>query len=127
MKKLVVMAIMLFAIPAFSATALWEHDGVNTVGYTLYFWQSDAPATVYNKSIVGSTIRQMEIDDNLFAPGVEYSFQITAYNTYNESDRSNTAKWTREGFVYGPPNDNLPSILYMKPSGVDSIVIQLTK
>ena len=126
MKKFFVLAIMLFAIPAFSAAVIWEHNGVNTVGYTLYYWQTPAPTNVYTKSVTGSTVRHMILDDNYFAPGVEYSFEMTAYNTIGESVRSATATWTREGVIYGPPADKNPSIMYMKPSGVDSIVIQLT-
>ena len=126
MKKLLVLAILLFASSAMAATATWTHDGVNTSGYTLYFWQSPAPTMIYNKSIAGSTVRSMVVDDNYFVPGVEYSFQMTAYNAAGESVRSATVTWTREGSIYAPPADKIPSTLYMKPNGVDSIVIQLT-
>jgi hypothetical protein len=124
MKKYIVLAIILFAAPAFAATATWTHDGLNTVGYTLYFWRTDTPATVWNKSVTGSTVRTMALDDNLFMPGTEYSFQMTAYNGVGESGRSATAKWTRPG--YTPPGDTLPSSLYLKPTGVDQLIIQLT-
>lgn len=120
------MAIMLFAATSFAATATWEHDGVNTEGYTLYFWKSDAPATVYNKSVTGSTVRTMTLDDNYFMPGVQYSFNMTAYNALGETERSETATWTRPGSAYSPPGDVLPSVMYMKPANIDRLVIDLT-
>ena len=123
MKKLIVFAILLFASTAMAANVNWNHDGVNTTGYTLYFWKSDVPATVYTKSVVGSTVRTMTLDDNIFMPGSEYSFQMTAYSGVGESARSTTAKWTRPG--YTAPVDKLPSSLYLKPTGVDQLIIQL--
>jgi len=126
MKKLLVIAILLFASTAFAATATWQHDGLNMTGggYTLYFWRTDTPAVVYNKTVTGSTTRTMALDDNLFMPGAEYSFQLTAYNGVGESGRSATATYTRPGYV--APADKLPSTMYMKPSGVDQLIIQLT-
>jgi hypothetical protein len=124
MKKLIVIAILLFASSAMAATATWTHDGVNTVGYTLYFWRTDAPATVYTKTVTGAAVRTMALDDNMFMPGAEYSFQLTAYNGVGESGRSATATYTRPGYV--APADKLPSTMYMKPSGVDQLIIQLT-
>ena len=124
MKKLLVIAILLFASSAFAATATWTHDGANTVGYTMYFWKTDSPATVFTKTVTGAAVRTMALDDNLFQPGSEYSFQLTAYNGVGESGRSATATYTRPG--YTAPADKLPSSLYLKPSGVDQLIIQLT-
>ena len=124
MKKLLVIAILLFASTSFAAEAQWQHDGVNTEGYTMYFWRTDTPAVVYTKTVTGATTRKMALDDNWFMPGAEYSFQLTAYNGVGESGRSATATWTRPGYV--APADKLPSSLYLKPSGVDQLIIQLT-
>ena len=125
MKKLIVLsAILLFASTAMAANVTWTHDGLNTVGYTLYFFKSDTPATVYTKSVLGSTVWTMTLHVNIFMPGSEYSFQMTAYSGVGESARSTTAKWTRPG--YTAPVDKLPSSLYLKPTGVDQLIIQLT-
>jgi hypothetical protein len=123
-KLLIIAAILLFASTAFAATATWQHDGVNTVGYTMYFWKTDSPATVYTKTVTGAAVRTMALDDNMFMPGAEYSFQLTAYNGTGESGRSATATYTRPGYI--APADKLPSTMYMKPSGVDQLIIQLT-
>ena len=125
MKKLfIVSAILFFASTAMAANVTWTHDGVNTTGYTLYFWRTDTPATTYHKTVTGSTTRTMTLDDNIFMPGSEYSFQMTAYNGVGESGRSTTARWTRPG--YTAPADSLPSTMYMRPTGIDQLVIQLT-
>jgi hypothetical protein len=125
MKKLfIVSAILFFASTAMAANVTWTHDGVNTTGYTLYFWRTDTPATTYHKTVTGSTTRTMTLDDNIFMPGSEYSFQMTAYSGVGESGRSTTARWTRPG--YTPPADSLPSTMYMRPTGIDQLVIQLT-
>jgi hypothetical protein len=126
MKKLIIIAILLFATSAGAATATWTHDGLNVTGFTLWFYQTAAPANVFNKSVTGATTRSMVLDDNYFAPGVEYSFYITAYNTIDKSANSTTIKWTRAGTAYAAPSDKLPASLYIKPSGVDTIVIDIT-
>jgi len=65
------------------------------------------------------------LDENYFAPGIEYSFQMTAFNAVAESARSNTAIWTRPGGAYTPPPDALPGTLYMRPSNVGTLIIEL--
>ena len=127
MKKLLAIAILLAASQAMALTASWQHDGINTVGYTLWFWQTATPATVYNKTVTGSTIRNMSMSDDYFQPGVEYSFNMSAYNALGESARSTpNVKWTRNLPPYTAPADKVPSVLYMRPSGVDTVIIQLT-
>ena len=110
MKKLLI-AIVFVLIPfmAQAATVAWQHDGVDTVGYTIYFWETDNPGVVYNKSVVGSTVRSMEIQDMYFRPGVQYSFEGVAYNNYATSERSNRATWTRVVDPYSPPPDSMPT------------------
>ena len=127
MKKIVLVLAFVLGIASYGecVTATWTHDGVNTTGYTLYFYKTDTPATVYNKSITGSTVRTMTLDDNLFAPGASYTFYMTAYNATAESAKSSNAVWTRPGQAYTPPTDKLPSVVYVGPNGVSQIVITL--
>jgi hypothetical protein len=127
MKKLIVIAILLIASQAMALTATWTHDGLNTTGYTLWFWQTSTPTNVWNKSFPGSTVRSVAMSDDYFQPGVEYSFSVSAYNTVGESLHSAPAvKWTRSGTAFIPPADKVPSTMYMKPSGVDTLIIQLS-
>jgi hypothetical protein len=126
MKRLIIIAILLIALPCAAATATWTHDGLNVTGFTLWFYQTASPAVVYNKSILGPTVRSMVLDDNYFAPGVEYSFYMTAFNLVDKSGNSAIVKWTRAGVIYAPPSDKLPTTLYLKPSGVDIITIDMT-
>jgi hypothetical protein len=125
MKRLLIIALLLIAVPAGAATATWTHDGISTTGYTIYFWRSDAPASVFNKSILGN-VRTMQLDDGYFAPGIEYSFKINAFNAVDKSPDSVVTKWTRAGAPYSPPTDKVPSVLYLRPSGVDTIIMDLT-
>ena len=112
MKKLIGLTLAIvfcFALSVQAATVTWEHDGQNTVGYTIYFWETDVPTVVYNKSVVGSTVRSMEIQDMYFRPGVQYAFEGVAYNNYATSERSNRATWTRVVDPYSPPADSMPT------------------
>lgn len=127
MKKLIAALAMILCIGthAYALTATWTHDGTNTVGYTLYFWPTATPATVYNKSVTGSTVRTMALDDNYFQPGASYTFTMTAYNSVAESSRCPNVMWTRSGQAYQAPADKLPSVVYVGPNGVNQIVITL--
>lgn len=125
MKKLIAIAILLFASPLFAATVSWQHDGLNTQGYTLYYYRTSAPTDVFTKTVVGSTVRSLELNSDFFAPGVEWSFQMDAYNAYAASAKSATVTWTREGTAYTPPGDRAPSVIYLQPQGVNQIVISL--
>lgn len=122
MKKLIVLTLAIvfcFALTAQAATVQWEHDGLNTVGYTIYFWETAVPGTVYNTSVVGNTVRQLEIDDVYFKGNVEYTFMGKAWNNTQTSDPSNTAVWTRDVPVYVPPEDKLPAEVHIyKPNAV---------
>ena len=80
MKKLIVLTILLIASQAMALTASWTHNGVNTVGYTLWFWQTSTPTAVNNKSVVGSTIRNIAMSVEYFAAGDEYSFSMSAFH-----------------------------------------------
>jgi hypothetical protein len=126
MKKLLIIALLLIAVPAGAATCTWTHDGLNVTGFTLWFYQTATPANVYNKSVLGATTRSMVLDDNYFSPGIEYSFYMTAFNAVDKSANSTTVKWTRAGTAYSPAADKLPTSLYIKPNGVNTIVIDIT-
>jgi hypothetical protein len=122
MKKLIGITLTIvfcFALSAQAATVSWTHDGQNTVGYTIYFWETDVPDKVYNKSVVGSTVRQLEIQDMYFKPGVQYSFEGKAYNNYATSEPSNRATWTRVVDTYAPPVDSMPTtVIIDRPSQI---------
>jgi len=128
MKKLLfALAIIAFALTAQAAdvTFTWDHDGQNVDGFTLYFWQTNQPTTVYNKTVSDGAARSMLIAEYYFAQGIEYSFEMTAYNTYGESDRSNRLLWTRDGTPFSPPADSLPSVMYIRPTKPTVITIEV--
>lgn len=127
MKKLIITLAILFGLAsaAQAVTVTWTHDGVNTQGYTLYFWKTSVPGTVYNKTVTGSTVRTMNVDTNYFELGQSYTFTMSAYNAQGEGPRATNITWTRPGTPYNPAADALPSILYMTPTGIDQIVITL--
>lgn len=110
MKKIILaVAILALAIPSLGATISWQHDGVDTVGYTIYFWETASPSVVYNKSAVGASVRNMVIEDTYFKPNVAYTFTGTAYNTYGESARADEVTWQRAVEIFNPAADLLPT------------------
>ena len=122
MKKLIIiLAIVFLATTAGAANISWTHDGVNTLGYTIYFWQTVDPSNVYNVS-VGVSERSVVVDDKYFAPGVEYSFNGEAYNAVGTSIKSDSAKWTRPGVSYTPPADGLPTVIHLEPTKLTIII-----
>ena len=125
-KLLIIAAILFFASTAFAATATWQHDGLNTDGYTLYFYKSATPTDINTITVYGSTVRSIPLNNGWFAPGVEWTFEVDAFNAYDKSGKSVPVKWAAPGTPYTPPADKTPSVIYMKPSGVDQLIIQLT-
>jgi len=128
MKKLLITLAIIactFTAQAADVTFTWDHDGQNVAGFTLYFWQTNQPTTVYNKTINVGTERTMAMAEQYFAQGVEYSFEMTAYNSYGESERSNRLLWTRDGTPYSPPADTLPSVMYIRPTKPTVITIEV--
>ena len=113
-KLLIILAIIALAIPAVAADVrvTWNHDGQNVLGFTIYFWETQKPAVVYNKSVADPTARSM-----IFAvvPDVEYTYEGTAWNQYYESKKSNQLKYTAPGPVYGPPSDSMPDVPDITP------------
>ena len=79
MKKLIIAMALLFGLSSMAqaATVTWEHDGQNTVGYTLYFWKTSVPGTKYNMTVTGSSTRTMTVDTNYFELGTSYTFVIS--------------------------------------------------
>ena len=127
MKKLLIaLAIIAFAFTAQAADlqVTWDHSG-GADGFVLYFWQTSIPGNVYNKTVPGGTVRELLLPDQYFALGVEYSFEMVAYNSYGESDRSNRLAWTRPGTPYVVPGDVMPSTIYIKPTKPTVITIDV--
>jgi hypothetical protein len=83
-------------------------------GYNIYY--SDPAGEQFNKTISKSDICMNpdstrilyeDIEDRLHLQyNVEYTLQVTAFNTKEESDKSNSATYTRDG--YSPSVDKLP-------------------
>jgi hypothetical protein len=51
---------------------------------------------------------------------------MNAYNAVDKSVNSTTVKWTRPGAAFTPDADKLPTSLYLKPNGVNTIIIDVT-
>lgn len=96
-----------------AATVTWEHDGINTTGYRIYWYKTSDQTTKWNKSVAGNTVRELVIDDIYFEPNVEYTFYNVAFNLYQTSPQSNTATWTRVLTPIDPVPDKLPTDVYI--------------
>jgi len=109
MKKLILVLLAIFILTgtASAVNVSWKHSGENTTGFTIYFWQTLIPDTVYNVSVDVSK-RELTIDDNRFIPGTKYSFMGKAYNATTTSADSEVVDYTFEGEPYEPPEDSLP-------------------
>lgn len=104
---LVLLAVLFLAGTASAVKVSWKHSGQNTTGFTIYFWQTNIPNTVYNASVDVSK-RELTIDDNRFIPGTHYSFMGRAFNATATSADSETVGYLFEGEPYDPPDDSLP-------------------
>ena len=126
MKKLfitIAFALILIPFMAQAATVEWQHDGQNTVGYFIEWWETDNPPVLPNKPnseiVMGNTARSLVIDDIYFKPNVSYTFVGTAWNATATSDPSNTATWTREIPLIDPPVANPPTEVHIyKPKTI---------
>ena len=75
MKKLLIIAMLLFTTSAFASTAWWDHDCVNTTGFRLY----------YNTTVMGTVLCP---DKSLTIPDLpDGVYTVTAYNDL-ESEHS---------------------------------------
>jgi hypothetical protein len=110
MKKVMLMLLMVlcFSFTAQAATVTWDHDGVNTLGYTVCWHKTTEPGMVKTRDVPGNTARSLIISDTEFEPNVEYTFYGFAYNSWAQSVKSNTATWTRVVSEYQPPLDTDP-------------------
>jgi hypothetical protein len=129
MKKLLaVLAILLFAAPAFAApTLIWEFTQTTNLatGFLIYSQEDVAGADVYNYVVPDVSARSFEIDETRYRPGANYNFWIKAYNTAGTGPASNTALYTREAFV---ATENPPPSIYNINIPENSVVnIQIRK
>ena len=132
MKKyfIIAMAIILMAFNAyaFDVIATWDHDGENVDGFVIFWKQSGTPDWQWNKKVENGAARQLVLaPEEAFEPGVEYSFVGIAYNSIGYSADSDIATWMRDGGSFTPPDDKLPSVLYLQPVGIDQIQINLNE
>jgi hypothetical protein len=127
MKKLfAVLAILLFAAPAFAVDLIWQHTQTTNLatGFKAYSQEKLAGAEVYSYLVPGGeTVRKFTIDQTRYQPGKSYDFWVTAYNSSGESAPSNKAVYTRPTFVL---TENPPPAIYITipPGAPVSIEIQ---
>ena len=130
MKKILLMAMMvlLFSFSANAATVTWEHDGINTSGYTICWYKTSEPTAIKVRDVPGSTVRSLAIADTEFEPNVEYTFYGYAYNAWAQSPKSETATWTRVVTEYQPPPNTDPEDYPIAPpSGLQLKSFTVTK
>jgi hypothetical protein len=122
-----------FSITVFAQEGVisWDYPGDsewenNLVGYNIYY--SNLAKDQFNKtlsksdlSVNATRVFYEGINDKLHLQyDEEYTLALTAFNTKEESVRSNSVVYTREG--YSPPEDNLP-VAVIHISGPVTIVI----
>lgn len=102
-----------------AAVISWDYPGdsqwANITGYNIYY--SNPAGDQFNKTLVKSdTSRDADricygdIEDKLHLQhSEEYTLYVTAFNANEESLKSNSVVYTREGYV--PPDDNLPAVI----------------
>lgn len=105
MKKLIILlAITILAFPAllFGATIVWDAPTGGGIpdGYIVYYTDQ---TNNYNYDV--GNVTECNVDLLNIMPGVEFTFDVTAYNDYGESDHSDSVTWIRDAFI--PPVDNI--------------------
>jgi hypothetical protein len=110
MKKLILAVLMLFVGVSMSmaATVAWDHDGIDVDGFTIYWWKTSDPGTVWNMTAPSGSARELNLSDGWFSPQTVYSFQGEAYNSSGTSAKSEILQWTCELPGYEPPTDVNP-------------------
>lgn len=136
MKRLFFIFILVIALllPAAAAAASlqWDLDQTardRTEGYVLYFTDGTTDYTktfLKSETVVNTTdgvvrYENLEANCNLH-PGIEYTFELTRYNSTEESAHSNSVAWTRP--AYSPPTDQLPDPVSPAPSGVNGMGVE---
>ena len=101
MKYLLAMVMVLISTCAFGMTASWDAPttGGTPEGYILEWTDG---TEVFTKT---TTSLSITIEDKYFDMNKQYSFTVRAYNSAGQSEKSNTATWTRLPFV--PPVDSV--------------------
>ena len=136
MKKLILtlLAVLLLTGTAYAADLIWAKadpfpDEANG-GYTLTFWSTDGTDRTqmapYIANIPGANTLEYSLDALLLLFGVEYSFQMWAYNGATECDfGSNIVVYTRDfPNGYTPPGNDLPThIQIINPGNVNIQIV----
>jgi len=107
MKKLmlVLMVLLLIVVSASADIARWDASECAD-GYKIYYNE-------YSTIIGEST--ECDLDALNLVPGVEYTFQVTAYNGYGESVKSNSLTYTKGSYT---PTENIPPMVICFPGPV---------
>ena len=117
MKKILAILAMVLILPciALADSLSWTHDGAD--GFIVYYTDQ---TNNYNYNVIGD-VRTCDLDLLNLAPGVEYTFHVTAYNETAESGPSNTVTYTRE--IFSPPANVLPVVSDPpgSPSGLQTL------
>ncbi len=110
MRKLIAGLIMVVLMASTSIGATLVFDGApGATGYIVYYHDG---TDQWSKNIGNTT--SMDISELGLTPG-DYVFCVTAYNTFGESTKSNTAEYTVEGYV---PVDNPKPVIINIPGQV---------
>jgi len=117
MKKILVILAMVLILPciALADSLSWTHDGAD--GFIVYYTDQ---TNNYNYNVIGD-VRTCDLDLLNLAPGIEYTFHVTAYNETAESGTSNTVTYTID--VFSPPENVMPvaSDPPSEPTGLQSL------
>ena len=125
MKKFIFIFIMsLFAsemVMAGDAVLNWPASPPeeNVIGYTVYWFKTSEPATIYNQTVAVNTLT---LEENLFEVDEDYSFYVIAYNSAGESPQSDIVNGVIRG-GYTPPVDNLPGQIIIVQPGKLTITV----
>lgn len=119
MKKcsMILAIVLLLCSPVFATMFAWDqHTDTSVTGYLLQWAETSSPPEIFSMNVPGIATTTKEIPDNYFKLDVQYDIWVKAYNTVDESGKSNIVNATRTG--YTPPADNIPSITYDAPGAV---------
>lgn len=112
---LVALLFLLVAVAiSHAATLTWNAPPEPVDGYVVHYTDQTNDYT-YN---AGSQTT-CDIDNLNFVIGVEYTLNVTAYNSIGASDPSNSVVWTQT--AYTPPPDSIPPVILI-PGPVTIII-----
>lgn len=129
---MVFVAPMFFAGMAAAITAQWDdpNDPGVVSGFLLYFRATDgsdpADGSEYVARIPAETTESGQaysynLAGDKLRPGIEYQFELSAWNETAESERVGPVLYTTPEFI--PPGENLPVNIYIRPTGPINITI----